>query len=361
MREKTHVRKAITIWRADAIRIQHGKQTGSYNQPMLTRKSLRQVSHLTLLLLTLLPCCWAQRPAEPAPPPAEAPVPDQNPVISGYTIQRDVNLVLLRVSVVDANGQFVPGLKPENFRLFEDGVEQKIDVLRQEDAPVSMGLLIDNSGSMRDKRPNVNVAALTFVRTSNPEDEVFVAHFNDLYSFDLDKAFTSDLGELGKALEQTESRGATALYDSILNSMDRLKSGYNSKKVLLIVSDGEDNSSHNTLDATLDRLKHSNVMIYAVGLFHDEEPKAAENARHALTAITQATGGAAYFPESSQEVADICTRIAYDIRHQYTIGYYPTKPADRSFRTVRVEVAPPAGLGTLSVRTRTGYFAARND
>jgi len=325
---------------------------------MPIRDSLRQFSRLTLLLLTLLPCCWAQRPAEPAPPPPEE-IPQ--PVPSGYTIQRDVNLVMLRVSVVDAQGQFVPGLKAENFRIFEDGAEQKVDVLRQEDAPVSIGLLIDNSGSMRDKRPNVNVAALTFVRTSNPEDEVFVAHFNDLYSFDLDKPFTNDLGELGKALEHTESRGATALFDAILTSMDRLKSGYNSKKVLLIVTDGQDNSSHNDLQATLDRLKHSNVMIYAVGLFQDEEPKAAENARQALTAITQATGGAAYFPESAQEVADICTHIAYDIRHQYTVGYYPAKPADRSFRTVRVEVAPPAGVGAVSVRTRTGYFAARND
>ena len=328
---------------------------------MLIRNSFRHFSRLTLLLSILLPCCWAQRPAEPVAPPPEEPAPDANPIPSGYTIQRDVNLVLLRVSVVDSKGQFVPDLKPENFRLFEDNVEQKIDVLRQEDAPVSMGLLIDNSGSMQEKRPSVNVAALTFVRTSNPDDESFVAHFNNLYSFDLNEPFTNNLGELGKALEHQESRGATALYDAILESLDRLKSGYNSKKVLLIVSDGEDNSSHNDLEATLDRLKHSNVMIYAVGLFRDEEPEAAETARHALTAITQATGGAAYFPDSPQEVADICTRIAYDIRHQYTVGYYPAKPADRSFRIVRVEVKPPAEDGTVSVRTRTGYFAARND
>jgi Ca-activated chloride channel family protein len=327
---------------------------------MLTRNSLRHFSLSTLLLLAVLPC-FAQRPADPAPPPPEAPPPDANPVPSGYTITRDVNLVTLRVSVVDGQGQFVPGLKPENFRVFEDGAEQKIDVLRQEDAPVSMGLLIDNSGSMRDKRPNVNVAALTFVRTSNPDDEIFVAHFNDLYSFDLDKPFTNNLGDLGKALEQTESRGATALYDAILNSMDRLKSGYNTKKVLLIISDGEDNSSHNDLEATLDRLKHSNVMVYAVGLFHDEDPKDAETARRALTAITQATGGAAYFPDSPQQVADICTQIAYDIRHQYTVGYYPAKPPDRSFRLVHVDVKPPAGVGALSVRTRTGYFSSRTD
>lgn len=306
----------------------------------------------------LAPYCRAQQPLEPAPPPPE---PATQVVASGYTIQRDVNLVLLRVSVVDAKGQFVPGLTEGSFRLFEDGTQQTIDVLRQEDAPVSIGLLIDNSGSMFEKRPNVNVAALSFVKSSNPEDEVFVAHFNDQYSFDLDKPFTNDLGELGKALEHTESRGATALYDAILTSLDRLNSGYNSKKVLLIVTDGEDNSSQNDLKATVERLQHSNVMIYAIGLFHDEDKTEAENGRKALAAITQATGGAVFFPETSQEVADICTHIAEDIRHQYTVGYYPTKPADRSFRTIRVEVAPPAGAGTVSVRTRTGYFAARNE
>jgi Ca-activated chloride channel homolog len=277
-------------------------------------------------------------------------------------IRTNVSLVLLHVSVVDAHGQFLPGLLAQNFRVFEDGAEQKVDVLRQEDAPVSIGLLIDNSGSMRDKRPNVNVAALTFIKTSNPDDEAFVAHFNQDYSFDLNKAFTSDLGELGKALEQTESRGSTALYDAILTSLDRLKGGYNSKKVLLIVSDGQDNSSHNDLQATLEKMQKSNVMIYAVGLFADEEKVSAERARQALTAITQATGGAAFFPDGALQVADICAQIAYDIRHQYTVGYYPTKPGgDRTFRTTRVEVAPPAGTANLSVRTRTGYFSARND
>ena len=324
---------------------------------MIARDWLRQLSRLTLLALVVLPCCRAQQPAQPAPPPPEPPPMQQTP-----PIRTNVSLVLLHVSVVDAHGQFLPGLVAQNFRVFEDGAEQKVDVLRQEDAPVSVGLLIDNSGSMRDKRPNVNVAALTFIKTSNPEDEAFVAHFNQDYSFDLNKPFTSDLGELGKALEQTESRGSTALYDAILTSLDRLKSGYNGKKVLLIVSDGQDNSSHNDLQATLEKVQKSNVMIYAVGLFADEEKASAEHARQALTAITQATGGAAFFPDGAQQVADICTQIAYDIRHQYTVGYYPTKPGgDRTFRTTRVEVVPPAGTANLSVRTRTGYFSARND
>ena len=323
---------------------------------MIVRDSLRQLFRLTFLALVLLPCCRAQQPAEPVAPPPEPPPIQQTP-----PIRTNVNLVLLHVSVVDAHGQFFPGLAAQNLRVFEDGAEQKVSVLRQEDAPVSMGLLIDNSGSMRDKRPNVNVAALTFVRTSNPEDEAFVAHFNQDYSFDLNKPFTNDLGELGKALEQTESRGSTALFDAILTSLDRLKSGYNSKKVLLIISDGEDNSSRNDLQATLEKVKKSNVMIYAVGLFADEEKTSAEHARQALTAITQATGGAAFFPDGAQQVADICTQIAYDIRHQYSVGYYPPHPGDGTFRTVRVEVAPPPGTTDLSVRTRTGYFSGRND
>ena len=323
---------------------------------MFARNWLRQFFGLAFLALILLPCCRAQQPAEPAPPPPEPPPIQQSP-----PIHANVNLVLLHVSVVGADGQFFPGLAAQNFRVFEDGAEQKVSVLRQEDAPVSIGLLIDNSGSMRDKRPNVNVAALTFIRTSNPEDEAFVAHFNQNYSFDLDKPFTNNLGELGKALEETESRGSTALYDAILNSLDRLKAGYNGKKVLLIVSDGQDNSSHNDLQATLERVKRSDVMIYAVGLFTDEEPASAEHARHALTAITQATGGAAFFPDGAQQVADICTQIAYDIRHQYSVGYYPPNPGNRTFRSVRVEVTPPQGTEPLSVRTRTGYFSGTND
>jgi Ca-activated chloride channel homolog len=320
---------------------------------------LRRLACLAFLLLIMLPCCRAQQPAEPAPPPPEPPKPKVEQTPPGYTIQRDVNLVLLHVSVVDARGQFFPGLEAKNFRVFEDDAEQKITVLRQEDAPVSIGLLVDNSGSMYDKRPSVNAAALTFVRTSNPEDEVFVAHFNQNYSFDLNRDFTNDLGELGKALEHTESRGSTALYDAILFSLDHLKRGYNTKKVLLIVSDGEDNSSHNNLQVTLEQAQRSNVMIYAVGLLNQEQKDAAERARQALVSLAQATGGAAYFPNGVQEVESICTRIAYDIRHQYTIGYYPNDGArDRSFHAVRVELVPP-GNQRLTVRTRTGYFTAR--
>lgn len=298
-----------------------------------------------------------QSPAPPPAPPPPPPAPEHAP--PGYSIQRDVNLVLLHVSVEDEKGQFVPGLAARNFRIFEDNVEQKIDVLRQEDAPVSIGLLVDNSGSMIDKRTSVNDAALTFVKNSNPEDEEFVAHFNENYYFDLTKDFTQDIAEMRKALEHIESGGATALFDAIVKSLDRLKRGYSDKKVLLIVSDGEDNSSHNSFQYTMEQVQKSNDMIYAVGLLSEEKRDSAERDKQVLSALAQATGGAAFFPQGLQEVEAICTLIAHDIRHQYTLAYYPAKPKDGTYRALRVELIPPPGSGKLSVRTRTGYFAGK--
>jgi Ca-activated chloride channel homolog len=316
----------------------------------------------TLLLLGIAATCGrAQQPVQPAPPPPE-PEPQQQtpepPLQSGYTIQRSVDLVVLHVSVTDEHGQFVPGLTEENFRVFEDDSEQKIAVLRQEDTPVSMGLLIDNSGSMADKREKVNAAALTFVKTSNPEDEVFVAHFNDKYFFDRD--FTNNVGELRKALEQADPDSSTALYDATAASLDHLKSGYLDKKVLLIVSDGEDNSSHRSLEAALQDAHRSNALIYAIGLLREEKPESAERDRQALLAMARATGGTALFPENLGDVEATCTQMARDIRHQYTLAYYPTNTRkDGSFRLLRVQIIPPTGSGTISARTRTGYYAQR--
>src|SRR5690348_89332 len=312
-----------------------------------------------ILVAAALVSVRAQQPTQPAPPPPEpqqtAPEP---PLQSGYTIQRSVDLVVLHVSVTDEHGQFVPGLSEENFRVFEDDSQQKIAVLRQEDTPVSMGLLIDNSGSMADKREKVNAAALTFVKTSNPEDEVFVPHFNDKYFFDRD--FTNNVGELKKALEQADPDSSTALYDATASSLDHLRSGYLDKKVLLIVSDGEDNSSHRSLEAALQDAQRSNALIYAIGLLREEKPESAERDRQALLALTRATGGAALFPEDLEDVESTCLQIAHDIRHQYTLAYYPTNSRkDGSFRSLRVQIVPPPGSGVVSARTRTGYYAQR--
>lgn len=317
-----------------------------------TRLSL--LSLVSSILLLALAGVWtgsgaqAQQPATPQKKAEE------------YKIQRDVNLVVLHATVLDERGRFVADLKQESFHVFEDKAEQKLEVFKREDIPVSIGLVIDNSGSMRDKRDRVNIAALTFVRTSHPDDEVFVVNFNDDFYLDLDKDFTSDINELKEALERIDSRGSTALYDAVIGSLDHLKKGHRDKKVLLVVTDGEDNASRKSLEHTVQEAQRSDAAIYAVGLLSQESKRAAKRARQALTMLAQATGGLAFFPEGAQDAEAICTQIAHDIRNQYTLAYYPTNSnKDGSFRAVRVEVIPPRGRGKVSVRTRTGYYAQR--
>ena len=259
---------------------------------------------------------------------------------------------------------FVPGLQEDNFRVFEDKVEQKLSVFKQEDVPVSFGLVVDNSGSMRDKRPQVNAAALTFVKTSNPQDEGFVVNFNDDYYLDTEHDFTSDLNEMKTALERIDARGSTALYDAVIGSLDHLKKGSRDKKVILVVTDGEDNASRHSLENTVEQAQRNDAVIYAVGVFSDDDIKhnhrAMKKARSALTQLANATGGLAFFPEDANDTEAICTQIAHDIRNQYTLAYYSTNAArDGSFRSVQVEVIPPRGSGKLSVRTRAGYYASR--
>jgi len=290
--------------------------------------------------------------------PQSQPTPPGQAGQQGGSIKVDVNLVVLHTTVLDDRGKFVDGLKEENFRVFEDKAEQKLSVFKREDVPVSMGLVIDNSGSMRDKRPRVNEAAVTLVQSSNPQDEAFVVNFNDDYYLDLDKDFTNSIPELKEALERIDARGSTALYDAIIGSMDHLKKGHKDKKVLLVVTDGEDNVSRNTLEKTLREIQKANVVIYTIGLFSDDDKKGRKKAMRALKDIAAASGGISYFPENVTDVHSICEQVARDIRNQYTLGYYPTNTKkDGTFRTVQVDVIPPRGRGKLLARTRNGYFA----
>lgn len=300
-----------------------------------------------------------QPPAPPAPPapPQEAPA-------GTYKIKSQVNLVVLHISVLNDRSVFVPGLKEDNFKVLEDKVEQKLSVFKQEDVPVSFGLVVDNSGSMRDKRPQVNAAAITFVKTSNPQDEGFVVNFNDDYYLDTEHDFTSDLNEMKTALERIDARGSTALYDAVIGSLDHLKKGTRDKKVLLVVTDGEDNASRHSLENVVEQAQRADAVIYAIGVFSDDDIKhnhrAMKKARTALSELANATGGLAFFPENADDTEAICTQVAHDIRNQYTIAYYPTNEArDGTFRAVSVLVTPPRGAGKLSVRTRTGYYAPR--
>ncbi len=297
-------------------------------------------------------------PTAPPPPPGQQTAPAGNSANKQGKIALNVNLVVLHTSVLDDRGKFVEGLTQDNFRVYEDKVEQKLSIFKREDIPVSMGLVIDNSGSMRDKRPRVNEAALTLVQSSNPQDEAFVVNFNDDFYLDLDKDFTNSIPELKEALERIDARGSTALYDAIIGSLDHLKKGNKEKKVLLIVTDGEDNTSRNSLEKTVREIQKTDTVIYTIGLLGQESKKSAKTAKKALIAIAQASGGVAYFPENVEDVHAICEQVAHDIRHQYTLAYYPSNSArDGSFRTVHVDVIPPRGQGKLVARTRNGYYA----
>jgi VWFA-related protein len=311
-----------------------------------------------VIFLVFAGSAFAQIPLQNAVPPPPPGQDNSGSSQAGGKIKLNVNLVVLHTSVLDDRGKFVDGLTQDSFRVYEDKVEQKLSVFKREDIPVSMGLVIDNSGSMRDKRPRVNEAALTLVQNSNPQDEAFVVNFNDDFYLDLDKDFTNSIPELQEALERIDARGSTALYDAIIGSLDHLKKGTKEKKVLLIVTDGEDNTSRNSLEKTVREIQKTDTVIYTIGLLEQESKKSARTAKKALIAIAQASGGVAYFPENVEDAHAICEQVAHDIRHQYTLAYYPSNAArDGSFRTVRVDVIPPRGRGKLVARTRNGYYA----
>jgi VWFA-related protein len=302
-----------------------------------------------------------QRPVNPpAQPPSgqqqgQAPVGEDNGV---FVFKKRVEEVQLHATVVDDKGHMVMNLDRNAFTVFEDGVPQRITSFRHEDIPVALGIVIDNSGSMRDKRPKVNQAALNLVKASNPDDEVFIVNFNDEYYLDQD--YTGNVDLLKDALERIDSRGGTALYDAIVASADHLKKNPNArlqKKVLLVVTDGEDNASRESLEQAIRRLQAENgPTVYTIGLLGDDHSR---RAKRALSAIAEQTGGIAFFPKDLSEVDEISREVAHDIRNQYTIGYKPTTPEDRGgYRTIKVE-ARAKGYKNLQVRTRSGYYAGQ--
>jgi len=319
----------------------------------------------------------AQNPSQPAgqpqqEEPAPAPAPNQPgdtvqvPAQQGqapsgeennvYIFKKEVDEVTLHATVVDDHFRPITGLDKNDFTVFEDGKPQKITYFKNEDIPVALGIVIDNSGSMRDKRPAVDAAAIDLVRTSNPQDQVFIVNFSEEYFLDQD--YTGSIPKLQDALQRVESRGGTALYDAVVASSDHLKkSGALEKKVLLVVTDGEDNASRETLEQALRRLEEKNgPTIYTIGLLGEEHNK---RARRALREMAEDTGGVAFFPKDLSEVNAITSEIAHDIRNQYTIQYKPSIPQSRGgYRTVKVE-AQAKGYKKLQVRTRSGYYAGQ--
>jgi VWFA-related protein len=277
----------------------------------------------------------------------------------GYLFHTDVDEVVLNATVLNG-AHLIEDLTKDNFQVLEDGVQQKIISFQHTDLPVSMGLVLDNSGSMYSKRPSVNKAALDMILASNPRDEAFVVNFSDEAFIDCE--FTSDVKKLREGLSQMDSKGGTALYDAVAASADKLAAdAKRPKQVLVIITDGDDNASALDLEQTIRRVQQlSGPVIYSIGLLFGDEMTRAEvrHARRALEMLSQETGGVAYFPRSIAEVDQIAAEVARDIRSQYTIGYHSTKPASVSgFRKVEVTAAAK-GSGKLTVRTRTGYFPA---
>jgi Ca-activated chloride channel homolog len=272
-----------------------------------------------------------------------------------YTIAVDVDLVVFNVTVTDGKGRQVSGLKAGDFRVFEEGRLQDVKLFHAEDTPASVGLIIDNSGSMREKRADVAKAALTFVTASNPEDEMFAVNFNEHVYFGLPRstAFANNVDLLRAALT-TVPGGLTALYDALATGIAHLKTGTRDRKALVVLSDGGDNASHRTLDEVLQIAQRSNATIYTIGIYdvtdQDRNPRV-------LRKIAQLTGGRAYFPESLGDIEQVWRDIAGGIRNQYTIGYFSSNSSrDGGFRKVKI-VASRKGGRTLRVTTREGYVA----
>ncbi|HXS13611.1 MAG TPA: VWA domain-containing protein [Acidobacteriaceae bacterium] len=275
-----------------------------------------------------------------------------------YTLRTNAYEVRLNASVIDSSGQAVENLTQDAFHVYEDGVPQTIIGFRHEDVPVSLGILIDSSGSMYDKRAAVDAASLDLVRLSNRQDEAFLVDFSSEAYIDQD--FTSSIDKLQQGLAYIKSSGGTAMYDAVIASADYLsKNAKRSKQVLLIVTDGDDNASSGTLEQTIRRVQDlDGPAIYCIGLLFGEDVSHSEarHSREVLTELSAQTGGQAYFPRSLKDVDGIAREVAQDIRQQYTIEYRSTKsPELGGYRQIHVE-AKEKGFRGLQVRTRPGYF-----
>jgi VWFA-related protein len=286
--------------------------------------------------------------------PKSAPDPDASD--SGvFVFRKQVEEVVLHATVIDDKQRIITTLDKGDFNVYENGSPQTITSFRHEDIPVAMGIVVDNSGSMREKRQKVNAAALNLVRASNSNDEVFIVNFNDEYYLDQD--FTSNINKLKEGLEKIETRGGTALYDAVVASADHLKREAKlEKKIIFVVTDGEDNESAETLEQAVRRLQgDGGPTVYSIGILEGEEhPK---HARRALQIMSERTGGIAFFPKTLDDVDAISRTVAHDIRTQYTIGYKPTTPKTQGgYRQVKVD-ARSHEHGKLTVRTKSGYYA----
>ena len=270
-----------------------------------------------------------------------------------FKLSVNVDLTEVHVNVTDEKDRPVGNLSKENFRVFEDRKEQQISVFKHEDAPLSLGLVIDNSRSIEPRKQRLDAAALSFVRKGNPEDETFIVHFDDTAR--LDRDFTDSIPALEDALAGVKPFGQTAIYDALILALEHMENAKHLKKVILLITDGVDNSSKHTMSEAIEATKRSRVAVYTVGLLSMSGGQKAEDS---LIHIAEASGGHAYFPNNVDEARMYMERVARDLREQYTLGYFPTN-RNGGWRSVRVDVLPPPGLpptSKLTANYRHGYY-----
>jgi Ca-activated chloride channel family protein len=274
------------------------------------------------------------------------------------TLKVDVDLVMVNATVTDPQNRYVTGLDREHFQIWEDKVEQEITYFSAEDAPISIGVIFDISGSMKDKISTARDAAVTFLKTGNPEDEYFLVEFANRP--ELAEDFTTDVTRLQNRLIFAPAKGMTAMYDSVYLGLEKLKEGSNPKKALLLITDGEDNRSRYTFSNVKEFVKEQDVQIYAIGIVEtwNSQLGSGHSGRALIEELADLTGGRAFFPTSVYDLEDICTKIAVELKNQYWIGYHSTNPAkDGKWRKLRMKIDAPKGLPRLNVRSKSGYYA----
>ena len=298
-------------------------------------------------------------PRETKKAPASVPPPNADPSLKTYTkpLRKDVDLVLVPVTITDPMNRLVTGLEKENFALTDNGKPQEIRHFSSEDAPISLGVIFDISGSMADKIDKSRQAVVEFFRTANPQDEFFLITFSEKPELLVD--YTSSIEDIQDKLVYAIPKGRTALLDAIYLGMDRMRKAHYERKALLIISDGGDNHSRYTEGEIKSMVREADVQIYAIGLFdfYFKTPEEREGPAM-LSDISEVTGGRTFTINSPNELADVATKIGIELRNQYVLGYRPSDPGkDGKWRKIKVRLNPPKGLPPLHVYAKTGYYA----
>jgi Ca-activated chloride channel family protein len=315
------------------------------------------------LFSLLLPAAWPQQSPVSITPRIRGKNPDtaESIVDRRADIRVDTTLVLIPVAVTDPMSRFVTGLDKDNFKLYEDKIEQEIQQFSSEDAPLSVGVVFDTSGSMGNKLNNSRKAVAQFLKTANPQDEFFLIQFNDRP--ELVTGFTAETEEIQNRLTFVQSKGRTALLDGVYMAMNQMKKAHNPRKAILIISDGGDNSSRYTESEVRNAVREADVQIYAIGIF---EPMGSRgrtpeelNGPGLLSEISEQTGGRHFAVDNLAELPDVAAKIGIELRNQYVLGYSPKNTTrDGKYRRVLVKLVKTAGLPPLKAMFRTGYYAA---